>query len=454
MKTFLLTNRLLLAVSLVGVDYASAQTKAVLTAEPVHHTVVPGFATEIQIKTMADAVCALHPEDPKNGKQMLKLVADDEGMIRFYVRSASESEQFAGFVAECEAGGKVMAHHIELRAATAPNLSFPAPATSDPNLARQKGIVQPALEGDDLVLLSERELIRRGYPPRPDPQLAPTAYAAWRRAVSTPSIRVTPHTVPGSNAHNPSEIMQAPNMGIGNTTSSNWCGYANVDGYSPFNWVMGEWQVPPVYPEPARDFFGGTQTYSSEWIGLDGYGNNNVLQDGTRQDVANNWGGLWQAYSYSAFTQWFPADQQSLPWFPVHPGDDIFSEVWVGNADGLRNSSGDRGWFYLWNLTTGQNTGPMFVLKPLNAVFRGNSAEWIMERPMGNGVLSDLSQFNPTMMLSAAATRDNGDYLLYSQENSIRISMYNGNNLQRPLCTPDPPNPNSSSFWFHWGNFN
>src|SRR5262249_40525313 len=156
---------------------------------------------------------------------------------------------------ECEANGEVMTHHIELKAAFTPSPSFPAPTAPERNI-RPKGVIRPALVGDPM-LLSESELLQRGYPPRPDQEKAPEAYAAWLRAVSRPSVQVTPKVILRADRfHGPAKIANEPN--ITNDAFNNWCGYANeTNGLgadnSPFNWVMGEWIVPAVVPEPLNN---------------------------------------------------------------------------------------------------------------------------------------------------------------------------------------------------------
>lgn len=438
MKTFVGTKVLVLAVSLIGVNYANAQTK--LTAERVRYTAMPGNATAIHIRTMANAECALHPEDANDGGQSMKLFGDDDGVVRFQVRPASASDQTARFVVECEADGKVMAHPIELRAASEPSPAFPAPAAWQPNPVRQTGVLRPALEGDPM-LLSDSELRQRGYPYRPDPQKAPGAYAGWLAAVSRPSVRITPRLVARPDRfHGPARIIP----------QNNWCGFALAGGASPFNWVMGEWTVPAVVPEPAQFAFGSTATHSSLWIGLDGDGSSDVVQDGTEQAASLYFGGLWTVQSYYAWYEWYPVAEQAIANFPINPNDNIFSEVAVIGADGLRDANGNTGWFYLENLSTNPVQVVTFETPmPGNTAFFGSSADWIMERPTVNGALADLSNFGWASMWSAAATRQNGDYPLVFQEPYDQFNMVGAAN--RPVCTPWWAGP--SFMRFQWGPF-
>jgi hypothetical protein len=442
----------LLAVPLSGVLYINAQPAAVLRAEPTRNTAAPGLATEIRIKTLASAVCELSPDDPKDGAGRLKVFADDEGLARFYVAPAAKSVAIHAAM-KCEADSKVMVHPIEIRVASSPSPSFPAPDASVP---APKGTVQPALEGDPM-LFSELELMQRGYPPRPDPQSAPQSYAAWLRAVSSPMVRVSPRTVRRTDrVYGPAKNASDGSIRMADATTSNWCGYV-IDGYensfgpSPFNWVMGEWHVPVVVPEPGII----TDTYSTEWIGLDGLdGSGDVVQDGTTQDVLHT--PAWDLYTYNAWTEWFPQFPNVIPTLFVSPGDDIFSEVWVGDPGGPRDANGHFGYFYIVNLTTKHtytNYPGVDTPIPPNTHFFGNTADWIMERPtiyplVGNPYLPDLAQFYGAAMYSAAATRQNGDYPLYSQENSVKLKMMNGADS---LCDAGPIT--ASAFWMIWEGF-
>jgi hypothetical protein len=283
MKRFVKSQRLLLAFTIIGANYAVAQTKVNLNADPVRHTIPPGKASALEIRTIADSACTVHPADSNDGTQNLKLFADDQGLIRFHVTPASESIHL---VAECETDANAMTHQIELRASFDSDPSFPAPVPMESNLA-PKGIHRPALTGDPM-LLSERELLQHGYPPRPDPQKAPEAYQGWLRAVSTPSVRIAPKAIRRTDRLRvPAKIEPSSAVANGPATSSSWSAFALNGGASPFNWVMGEWIVPAIDPEPLQGFTFNTQTYSALWIGLDGYGSCDVVQDGTEQDAVN-----------------------------------------------------------------------------------------------------------------------------------------------------------------------
>src|SRR5260370_40828673 len=66
-----------------------------------------------------------------------------------------------------------------------------------------------------------------------------------------------------------------------NGSSTNWSGYAAYNSGAASD-VKGSWVVPAV------NCTGVTQnTYSSAWVGIDGYNDGTVEQTGTEQDCIN-----------------------------------------------------------------------------------------------------------------------------------------------------------------------
>lgn len=59
-------------------------------------------------------------------------------------------------------------------------------------------------------------------------------------------------------------------------TSGNWSGYAAAVS-SPAASITGEWQVPTVTSTSGN-------SYSSAWIGIDGFNNRHLIQTGTEED--------------------------------------------------------------------------------------------------------------------------------------------------------------------------
>src|SRR5438874_2260156 len=75
-----------------------------------------------------------------------------------------------------------------------------------------------------------------------------------------------------------------PRIKVKDGTSTNWSGYAvQTNLQSPqrdaVTDVKGQWQVPQVS-------CGAGNTYSSVWVGIDGYSDGTVEQTGTEQDCS------------------------------------------------------------------------------------------------------------------------------------------------------------------------
>ncbi len=356
----LVQKAVLLALTMVSLGTASlAQTGN--SAATLRLTVAPAVASPIQIKTLPNAACTLHPEGSEDAAHRLKLYADGEGMVHFHARPDVVSDiqvrtntlvgtGNAVLVVECSASGQIATHRVELRAASVPTSEMPAPTVP----VKAAGTIRRALTNEELSSLSDEELVMAHYPPRPDPKGAPKAYAAWLTAVSRPTTLVAPQTVlrpdivHGPPAPNPICSKLLTPCTISNQQSPNWSGYAmlnyttNTGQWFPFKAVLGMWQVPQATGENTL----GSRTMSAFWIGLDGVtglsnvSNQEVVQDGTDQSAVDQlmWSDEmqqwihWDLATYFAWTEWFPEPMQAITNFTVNPGDLILSEVWVGRS--------------------------------------------------------------------------------------------------------------------------
>jgi len=147
--------------------------------------------------------------------------------------------------------------------------------------------------------------------------------------------------------------------------SSNWSGYAITGG--PYTSVSGTWTVPAV----ART---KKATYSSNWVGIDGFNNSSLIQTGTEQDFFN--GGA----HYNAWWEILPAPETPINSIGVRPGD-------VMSASITKGSSGT--WLIsIRDTSTGQSfTTQQTYSGPLT------SAEWIEEAPTVNGHIATLAHY-------------------------------------------------------------
>src|SRR2546429_9286389 len=108
----------------------------------------------------------------------------------------------------------------------------------------------------------------------------------------------------------------APNHKITHSTSSNWAGYAAFNGR--YTTVSASWRQPTASCTSAT-------TYSSFWVGLDGYSSNTVEQTGTSADCSGG-------------TPRYSAGYEMNPKFPgnlsiaVRPGDPMSAPVTTHGA--------------------------------------------------------------------------------------------------------------------------
>lgn len=116
--------------------------------------------------------------------------------------------------------------------------------------------------------------------------------------------------------------------------SINWSGYVAITGtstspnptYNSVTSVSGSWVVPTLIPNVNGD------TFSSAWVGIDGFTSPVVEQIGTDQFVING------DPTYRAWFSMFPAPTQLIDGFPVDAGDIIEGRVDYQGEDDCGNS--------------------------------------------------------------------------------------------------------------------
>lgn len=190
---------------------------------------------------------------------------------------------------------------------------------------------------------------------------------------------------------------QAPRIkGATNSTSTNWSGYA-VTG-STFTDVKGSWVQPAANcsssAAPTKGNGNGNNhgnggggksqsSYSSFWVGLDGYSSNTVEQTGTDADCS---GTTPVYYGWYEFYPAFPINFSN----PVAPGDTINAEVSVANgAVTITLQDVTQRW-------TQHASQP-------SAGYALSSAEWVAEAPSSGKVLP-LANFGTVNFSNASAT--------------------------------------------------
>jgi Peptidase A4 family len=198
--------------------------------------------------------------------------------------------------------------------------------------------------------------------------------------------------------------------------SSNWSGYA-ITG-SGFNSVTGRWTVPAVSASRKA-------SYSSNWIGIDGYNNSNLIQTGTESDFYNG------STHYDAWWEILPAAETVIPSVPVKPGDVITATVAKGSGSSWTITIDD--------VTTGKSftttqtyTGPQ------------TSAEWIEEAPSIGGRVAPLANYGKATF--DPGTVNGGNPHLTASESGAMVQ----NRVQ--VSTPSNPDSDTDGFNVAYGS--
>ncbi|MGB2602224.1 MAG: G1 family glutamic endopeptidase [Candidatus Sulfotelmatobacter sp.] len=148
-----------------------------------------------------------------------------------------------------------------------------------------------------------------------------------------------------------------PDRVIDNVTvsdSTNWSGYA-VTG-SSFTSAKGSWIIPTVNCSKTPN------TYSSFWVGIDGWTSSTVEQTGTDSDCNGS------RASYYAWYEFYPAGSVLISGVPVSPGNKMSAQVVYTGTE--------------FTITiTNETTGKSFSKSSTVRGAARSSAEWIAEAP-------------------------------------------------------------------------
>src|ERR1700737_3620593 len=129
-------------------------------------------------------------------------------------------------------------------------------------------------DGFNPLTASDSDLVKFGFPRRPNKTTHPLHFAKWEKTLSRPIHRIQPATHPVKAISLPTQIKS-----FGATRNNNAVAgalLANLIDSAPLNSVSASWVVPNVQPPPSASLGAGRfkdGVYKSgTWIGLDGYG--------------------------------------------------------------------------------------------------------------------------------------------------------------------------------------
>jgi hypothetical protein len=216
------------------------------------------------------------------------------------------------------------------------------------------------------------------------------------------------------------------------TSSTNWSGYVATGADGSFTTVTGSWVVPTATCS-------GATTYSSMWIGIDGYGGSTVEQDGTDSDCqgATPQYHAWiEMYGDDADSHLDDGSSVTLP-NAVLPGDSMSATVIYGSG----------GWtLTIADLTPGDNwsssTTTTWDPSSSSATPLEASAEWVVERPElctenTDCNLASLTNFGTAAFSSASAT-ENGTPQSLTALSAFPVQMNSSGPSSALLALPGP----------------
>jgi hypothetical protein len=237
---------------------------------------------------------------------------------------------------------------------------------------------------------------------------ASTTTASTTTASTTTASTTTENTPqPGGPLVHPVGDL-TPQTSTTTTISENWSGYA-VAGNKTYNYVHSSFVQPTITCPGVAD------QWTSNWVGLDGYNDSTVEQDGTAA-----WcGGTGHTTpKYEAWYEMYPANSVNV--FVVHPGDIIDASV---------SYSASTGEFTL--TVSDLSTGKTATDSATCSSCARSSAEWIIERPaLCNNAgtscfLTEMADFGTTTMSGDEATADGGSLKGVGGFNNYAIDCVN-----------------------------
>jgi hypothetical protein len=202
--------------------------------------------------------------------------------------------------------------------------------------------------------------------------VAPAAFAATSAPAGT--LQVSAATA----AHESHGLHALTHRSSTTVSSTNWSGYAATGSSGAFKSVSSSWKQPTLTCTSKT-------TYSSYWVGLDGYSNSALEQTGTEADCI---GGKAE---YGAWWEVLPASESAYS-VTVKAGDSLSASV-TDNGNGtftMTLSDSTQGW-----TKTTTHAG--------SSGYQDSSAEVIAEATEVNGKIANLSDFGSVTFSNSTA---------------------------------------------------
>jgi hypothetical protein len=305
--------------------------------------------------------------------------------------------------------------------------------------------VAPPPKGFDPLRATADELHRHHLPHCPDPRTSKAAAKAWRKAMSRIRTFVAPQLKPGNRFRRAS--LGNPALIGKHGTQSGWAGIIASEGSFTQVWSIFVYPhvVAPSGPI-AQPVAGGVPNYTfNAWIGLDGTdGSGDVCQAGVETDlyVQAVSGGIDTNTNTYPWIEWYPLNT-IVENFLISPGDTIALLIqYLGVSNNQFQAS-----VQFSNLTTGVAITPIILTAPYgtlqsdNALYQGNTAEWIVEPTAytNQGIYSAIADFGDLIFVDAGALSQpggsKGSIIQASNETQETNIVVNNNTVASEITT-------------------
>lgn len=201
---------------------------------------------------------------------------------------------------------------------------------------------------------------------------APTAFAASAPSSTAGQVSAA---MAGQESHG---LHALSTLHSATVSSSNWSGYAATGSAGRFTSVSASWTQPAVTCTSKT-------TYSSYWVGLDGYSNSALEQTGTEADCING------RARYGAWWEVLPAAESPYS-VTVRAGDAMSASV-KDNGNGT----------FTMTLTDSTEGWSKSTTAAGSSGYQDSSAEVIAEATEVNGRIANLTDFGTVNFSNATA---------------------------------------------------
>lgn len=304
------------------------------------------------------------------------------------------------------------------------SFSRPDPSGVPPNVGRRAPTGPPppalALGGSPPPAADDR---------RPGGEVAKSRRIGWSPALAAVAVVCGGLAVPAAAG---AGATQAPRVAVPGPSglhgsadnapwrARNWSGYAITA--TTYTSVSGSWTVPTVNPPVKRH----DRQFSSTWVGIDGFNDDDLIQAGTEQD----W--LGGSAFYQAWWEILPADEQPISGISVHPGDLMTVTI----------TRGANWTISVTDVTRGQSFS---TVRPYSG--SGASAEWIQEAPTVGDHIASLAHDSTVDFTNATANGANPD--LTTADAGV---MTRGGRHGRIISIPSVPDAAGNGFAVAFGD--